>query len=293
MADLFRKEALESFSSNSGMGRGIRAVGIRTKLFSAVLVMCALAFGVWLMFGTVLETVAVNGVVWPSENNGTVYLERSGTVSKLTVTPGQYVKNGDILAVIPQGDILEKLKAAQGSNASDAEIDRLYDEYDKYSLIRSNVNGIVTQLIPENTYVDRGGKIAVVVPYDDSGNNSRLTAFIPARQSGIVNLGMTVQVTPEFAPREEYGYINGYISSIGSYPVTGQYIKENSAELYDPDMAETENYIKIEITLLPDASAKSGLKWSNPGSGDIGLAMGTVCGCDIIINQCRPYQWLL
>ena len=292
MKDLFRKEALENFSSSSTTGGRIRAVSIKTAAFAGLLVICAAVFAIWLVFGTVYETVSVSGIIWPDKNNGEVYVTSGGIISKVVAAPGDTVKAGDILAVIPREDILNKIKEGKSNGISDAQLQELYDEYDRCSVIRSNINGIVTQIADENSYMKAGERIAEVVPYDESGNNKTLTAFLPSAKGGLVTLGMEAQVMPDFAAREEYGYIKAYISGISNYPVTGQSIKENRKELFVSGLDESETYLQLEITLMPDASAQSHLKWSNPKSGDTDVTLGTVCGADIVIKECRPYEWL-
>ena len=292
MKDLFRKEALESFSSNSGLTKGIRAVSIRTTVFIVLLVICAAAFSLWLFFGTIYETVSVDGIIWSTKSGGAVHAESGGIVSKAVTSSGNTVKAGDILAVIVQEDILSEIETKKKSGISDEELQMLYDEYDKKSIIRSNIDGIVTYIADENSYISDGGKVADIVPYDKNDNNETLTAFIPAENSGLITLGMEVQVMPNFAPREEYGYIKAYISEISSYPVTGQYIRDNRSDLFLSTLDERESYLQIEITLMPDSEAQSHLKWSNPGSSDIDAPMGTMCVADIVIKKCRPYEWL-
>lgn len=290
--ELFRKEAVESFSSKSGIKSAVRAVSIKTAVFTTLLALCAMTFAFWLVFGTIYETVTVSGAIWPAKNNGDVYAVYDGTLSKAVVSEGDTVKAGDILAVIPQEDILAAIETGQQNGISDTELQRLYDEYDSRSMIRSAVDGAVTYIADENSYMTEGAKVASVVPYDESGNNRTLTAFIPSDSSGFITLGMDVQVMPDFAPRDEYGYIRAYISEIASYPVTGQNVRETSGELLAGPLDDTESYIRIEITLIPDMAARSGLKWSNPSSGSIDVAMGTVCTADIVIKECRPYEWL-
>lgn len=292
MKDLFRKEALENISSGSDITKGVRTVSIRTAVFIMLLVLCAAIFLIWLFFGTIYETVSVSGIIWSSKSGGAIYTESGGIVSRAVTASGNTVKAGDILAVIVQEDILSKIEDGKLNGISDAELKKLYDEYDKNSIIRSNVNGIVTHIAGENSYIPDGGKIAEIVPYDESDNNQTLTAFIPAKMGGLITLGMEVQVMPDFAPREQYGYINAYISEIASYPVTGQYIKDNKSELFLSTIDERESYLQLEITLMPDAQAQSHLKWSNPKSGDIDAPMGTMCEADIVIEKCRPYEWL-
>ena len=292
MKNLFRKEALNSFSSHSEMNKGIRAVTIHTAAFIAVLFVCAAVFSVWLFFGTIYETVSVEGIVWPSQAGGTVYASSEGIISKITVSEGSEVKSGDILAVVPQSDILKKIESGKSGAITDAELQKLYDEYDRRSVIRSNTDGFVTYIADENSYIAEGSKVATIVPYDRGSDNKKLTAFIPAENGGLIALGTEAQVMPDFAPREKYGYIKAYISDISSYPVTGQSIKETNSKLFLPTLDERGSYLRIEITLVPDASSKSRLKWSNPKSGGVDVAMGTLCGADIVIKKCHPYEWL-
>lgn len=290
--ELFRKEALESFSSNSGIDKGVRAVSIKTAVFVTLLVICTAVFAIWLFFGTIYETVSVEGIIRSSQNNGEVYAEAGGIVSKAVVAKGDTVKVGDILAVIPNQDILSEIEAGKSGGISDKELSDLYDKYNKYSVICSNIDGIVTYIADENSYIAVGGKVATVVPYDEIGNNRTLTAFIPSDKGGLVTLGMDAQVMPNFASREEYGYIKAYVSGISSYPVTGDSIKNTDSELFLSTLDERESYLQLEITLLPDAEAQSHLKWSNPSSGDIDAPLGTICEADIVIRECRPYEWL-
>lgn len=292
MAVLFRKEALDSFSSNSRIDKGMRAVSIRTAVCVAMLVLCAAAFAVWLVFGTVYETVPVIGVVWPAQSDGEVYAVSSGTMTRAVVSVGSKVNAGDILAVIPNKEILSETAAVKAEEGSVEKIERLYDEYDKMSIIRSNIDGIVIYIADENSYINKGECVAEVVPYSESGNNKTLTAFIPAKNGGLVTLGMEAQVMPEFAPREKYGYIKAYISGISAYPISGENIKKDNSKLFLSSLEERESYLQLEITLIPDAEAPSHLKWSNSTSGSIDVVMGTTCSADIVIEKCRPYQWL-
>lgn len=291
MQDLFRKEAIDSFSSNRGLTAGVRASGIKMAVISVLLFACAAIFALWLVFGTVYETITVSGVIRPQESEG-VYSETGGIISKTAVKEGDSVDIGDIIAVIPHNDILAEIESASSAGAPQEDIERLYDKYDSLSIIKSPIAGIVTEMESENTYISPGGKIATVTPYSKTGNNKILTAFVPSGSGGNIDLGMEVQVMPDFASREKYGYINAYISGISSYPVAGRSIKENSGELFVTSMNEDESYLRLEITLVPDAQSKSGLKWSNPDSGDIDAVLGTVCDADIVIEKCSPIEWL-
>ena len=216
MQDLFRKEALNSFSASSAMNKGVRAVRMEASIFTLLLTICAAVFAVWLACGTIYETVSTSGVIWPAEHNGSVYAVSAGVVTQTVVSSGDIVKTGDILAVIPQEELLAKIENGKESGISEEELARLYEEYDRLSILRANIDGIVTGIVGENTYVSSGDEVASVVPFQEGGNNKILTAFIPSHQSGLVELGMEVQVMPTFASREKYGYIQAFISGISS-----------------------------------------------------------------------------
>lgn len=284
--DLFRKEAVGNISAHAEKLTAARAVGIRYVLFGAALLICAAMFSVWLIFGEVYETVSVSGIIWPTESGGAVYAEYDGVLSKITVSRGSKVNLGDILAVIPREDILRQIEAQTSGDSA-----ALRAEYAKTSIIRSAVDGIVTYIADENTYVRKGEMIAQITPYDENGNNMTLTAFIPSDKGELVSPGMDVQVMPDFAPREKYGYINAYVSEISRYPVKGNYIKENMSEMYLPSIEEENNYFQLEITLLANADSASRLKWSTDAGSDIAAPMGTVCTADIITAKHRPFRW--
>lgn len=290
--ELFRKEAVESFSSSSELNTAVRAVSIKATIFTVLLILCTAAFAMWLFFGTVYETVTVKGAIWPPKNSGGVHTVYGGTVSKTIVSEGDIVQAGDMLAIIPQSDILEEINEKKQDGASDEELKKLYDEYNKRSVIYSSIDGAVTYIVDENSYLFEGDTVASILPYDKDGNNKILTAFIPSDSSGFITLGMDVQVMPEFASREEYGYIKAYISNIQSYPLTGKTVVETGGNLLGNLIDNSKSYTCIEITLIPDMTSHSGVKWSNPESGDLNIAIGTVCTADIVVKKCHPYEWL-
>ena len=62
----------------------------------------------------------------------------------------------------------------------------------------------------------------VVSPRPDGGRNKYLPADLLCSRGYARRLttGMEIQACPSYVSREEYGYMYGYIESIGDYPVT-------------------------------------------------------------------------
>lgn len=285
MSNLFRKEAMENHSPNREITLAVKAIPVKWLIYMIVLIICAASFTIWLFFGTVYETVSLRGIAWPDDSCGDVYAETSGIIAKTTVSVGDKVEVGDILAVMPNNDVLEK--SAGGS------IEQVYDEYDRKSVIRSKANGIVTYIADRNSYVNPGDKIATVIHYDKNDNNDIITVFVSDEKSGLIDLGMEAQIMPDYTPREQYGYIIGYVSAISEYPVTGEQIYKSDKQLYMSGMDMDESYIEIQITMMRASGEESSLKWSKASGENKTVNPGTRCDVDVILRKYKPYRWLL
>ncbi|MCC8161204.1 MAG: hypothetical protein LIO53_07890 [Oscillospiraceae bacterium] len=277
--DLFRKEVLNGYNTENGDEKGAAGLGIRVWLAAGAIALAAAIFAVWLIFATVYESVSVSGIVWSSQSGGAVYAERGATVTQTLVSQGQQVSAGDVLAYMPNYDLLSR----EGD---------IYNSYMKTSAIRSKTDGIVSYIVNDNTYVSEGDMIAEIVPYDKASNDRTLIIFIPVEAGDAVANGMEVQVVPSFVSKDEAGYIKGYISSVSSSPITGEYIKANYSLVFAAGIDANANYTAAEVTMMSDSEARSGLKWSSSASGSIDAPIGTVCSCDIITETLRPYQYL-
>ena len=291
MNDFFRKEAMDSFSSRSDMYRPVKALTIRRKIIILMLLVCTISSLVWVFFGTIYETIIADGIVGYSYGDGGVYTETDGILTKRMVSIGDTVKPGDILAIIPSHDILDEIEA-ELQNTDGEMLESLYDKYDHYSVLRSNTRGIVTYIEDENSWVSKGDMIAYVTRYDEEIDSKKLTAFVPSSKKELIGLNMTARVMPDYAPSEEYGYINAYVSAINNHPVSGEEILSGDQNIH-PELIRDESYVKVEITMLYSEKAKNHLSWSNSMGESLNVTMGTSCSTDIIIRECTPFEWLM
>jgi hypothetical protein len=102
---------------------------------------------------------------------------------------------------------------------------------------------------------------------------------------------MEVQVSPDYAPREEYGYIYGKIEKVGENPVTPREIVKNFGSVqYVQGLIPQGNVIEISVVLDSNAA---GLKWSNKKGKSISVTNGSYCNVLIVTRERKPYELIL
>lgn len=120
----------------------------------------------------------------------------------------------------------------------------------------------------------------------DSGKTQKVYSYVSIGDSKRLSEGMEVQICPEYAPREEYGYINGKITSIGDEIVTSQYLnyKFENPQIILPLISaasKESNLIEIEMEMGD---------WSNQNGKNIEVVEGTLCEISAIVGQTKPYE---
>lgn len=113
--------------------------------------------------------------------------------------------------------------------------------------------------------------------------------YVPLSVSKKLSEGMSVQISPDYAPREEYGYIFGLIQRIGDQPVTDADILETFGNM---------NYVQgivpagvvVEIRVIMEKNENGKLKWSNQGGESIVVSNGSHCNILVVIKDRKPYE---
>lgn len=294
MGNLFRKEAVENYKEQFSIDKQITKLSFSSIFLIFLFVLGLLFTAVWFIFGNTVTTVNVIGIVYPTAGIEKITAAKSGIISEVTVNIGEDIKTGDTVAIIPDEDILSRIDEAVSNNADEKTIDELRQDYYNNSIIVSKTDGTVLSAYSDESYVHEGDTIVTVAAKRKDNNQRQILAFLPTSQKNNIRKGCVVQVSPNYAPREKFGYINGYVADIGESIIT----KSNAQREIDvyniPNIIdETETYIAVYINLLSDSNTESGLSWSEINSGNIDVEMGTVCGGSIVVSEQPPYKWLL
>ena len=91
-----------------------------------------------------------------------------------------------------------------------------------FSILIAGIVWIFSGVIPKT--VDISGVVAT------SKGNTGVYCYVPIGTSKRLSPGMEVQVSPDYADREEYGYIKGSVVSVGSKIVTEDYLMSKFSE---------------------------------------------------------------
>jgi hypothetical protein len=129
------------------------------------------------------------------------------------------------------------------------------------------------------------------VAYDEWGDTDVIYAYAPLAVSMRLTEGMNVQVSPEYAPREEFGYILGVIESVGDSPVYEEELLKRfgSMQLIAP-IFPSGNPVEIKVRLKREGGE---LRWSSQKGEEITVAGGSYNQLLIVVRERKPYELIL
>ena len=296
--DLFRKKSLESVSSPERLDAYIKVThpGIWSVLIAFLAIVAAAV--VWFAVGTIPDTLDIRGVVFPGDGTVAAEARESGRIQDMRVEVGDFVEPHDILAVVEQTELATELESLKNAAEPDeAAIAAKQQELMDASVIRSEVYGVVVDAKHLGDMVNAGDAVASLARMEEGTNTYEILCYVPQDTAKRLEKGMEVQAYPSYANREEVGYMNGYITEVGEYPVTEGDILAAVGDLrYVQEVMEEGNNVEVRVSIAVDASkgdAKNAARWSNAKGNDLDITTGTACDLLVVIKEQKAYELLL
>lgn len=289
---IFRKSSLESMSSPEQLNEYIKVINPGIFIILAGVAAVIIAAAIWSVFGSVSDTVHVKGVIFPQDGIVDVIPAVEGRISDIRVKNGDFVNAGQIISVIPQDDLIERINEMKATgNPNTEEINSLIDEYENKSVIVSPVSGIVTKVMNTGENASKEKPVVSIIKQEKYANDKQVICYIAASISKKLSIGMEVQVSPDFAPREEYGYMQGIITSIGTYPVTTAEINSAIGDIQSKsDLVPEGSAVEVRINLTVDPDSQDLIKWSNKKGEKIQVSIGTDCNILVVVKKQHPIE---
>lgn len=304
----YREEALNAVSSPEQLDQYTKVIRAPAWiLLTAVLLILITAF-IWLFNGNISDGINVKGTIFPQSGVTDIYARSSGTVTSVLATEGDFVDAGQILAIIPDYELIaeiEKLKndIEQGAakpkdntvqNDLEAMLENLIGEYELNSVIKSATSGVVQSIVSKDQTVSNGSKLATIINEDKYTNDKEIIAYIPLTIAQSIKVGMEAQISPTYAPREEFGYMKGHITKVGRVPVTEEMLKKTFGDWeHQKNLMDEEGCVEVRIAIGVDPNSSNSFQWSNKKGHDLSIDISTICNVLIISEDKRPIDLLL
>lgn len=296
---LFQKSALDSISTPEQLDQQTKIVKPYYWLGIFGFVVLLVSVGIWAVKGNINSTITMEGTIFPKAGVRELVTTCEGTVQDVLFKTGEQVSKGDIIAIIPDESTLEEIKDVREKIGEtedkgkkeklQLELEKLYVTYQQNSVIRATETGMLQSIVSTGKVVNRGSQIATIMVNSQYSNNRQVVAYVPLKVAKRLKVGTEAQVCPSFVSREEYGYMKGCISSIGTIPVTEESIEQYYGNVqYAYDVLPEESCVEILISIEIDDTSENLFEWSNEKGKSLNVDVGTVCNIQAVTEQKKP-----
>lgn len=298
MSKLFQESALNSMATPEQLDQQVKIVKPCAWLGLSAFVFLFVSLLVWGIRGNISSTVSLEGIVFPKSGISSILSERQGVVQDVLYQTGDNVQKGDIIATVPDDETLaqiqalkENMKDTGGKERKEYEekLQNLYGQYTENSVIRASADGMVQNIASAGQILSPGDEIADIVINNQYMNNRQIVTYVPLKTAKRLEMGMEAQISPAYASREEYGYMQGYITAIGSIPVTEESLERYYGNLeYVSDVLPEESSVEVCISVQVDENSDNHFLWSNEKGNTLSVDAGTVCDIRVIVENDSP-----
>lgn len=183
----------------------------------------------------------------------------------------------------------ERLKASddQVFNAQD-QLDRLKAKADLVTQVLSPYDGKVVEVMATVGDLISEGKPLLSIQFGSKALEAEIY-LPPHSEIKRVRPGSPVQISPNTAKREEYGFMLGRVVSVSEFPATPQGMMAllNNESLVQMLSQQGAPFV-AHVELLPDTKTISGYQWSSQAGAGLDVSSGTLCMASVILRQQAP-----
>lgn len=301
---LFREQAMDTVSNPEQLDQHIKVTRPFAWVILTAIVALVIGVGIWAFTGNVASGTDIKGVIFSSEGIIVANALNSGTVGDVLVKGGDTVEKGDTLVVIPDEGLLEniKIKKAEYDAATGKEkeslkttLNSLRYQYIMNSFISATKSGTINSVPAVGDTITEGDQVAVNFSEATMSGATEIIAYVPYSIASGFKVGAEVQISPTNAPREEYGYMLGKITSVGTTIVTEEsIIRTMGSTKYVSSLDIEPNSIEVRIRPNVDSSTKSGFEWSNSKGGqNVTTEIGMTCNIKVMTKAVHPINLVM
>jgi len=113
-------------------------------------------------------------------------------------------------------------------------------------------------------------------------------SYLPVEYNKLLVEGMQVRVSPNYAPREKYGYIYGEIIHESDSAVDIEQLKISMST--DFHLLDIPDGNVIEVIIMLETTSDGRLHWSTFLGDSVDVISGSTCHVSVITNERRPIE---
>ncbi|MGM9516349.1 NHLP bacteriocin system secretion protein [Roseateles sp. DB2] len=184
----------------------------------------------------------------------------------------------------------EIAQAARQVEEIKALLDSLGREAKTAGLVVSPAAGRVLEVtVSDGQFVDRGMPMVSIESSGNDRNEVEAFIYLPAAEGKRMRIGMSAEISPSTARREEYGFLSGSIASVAEYPSSDKGLMQvfGNEKLVQQLVGSTPP-IQLVATLNPAPETPSGYAWSTRQGPPFTIQNGTLCQASITLSVRRP-----
>ena len=160
--------------------------------------------------------------------------------------------------------------------------------------IVSPVSGKIYEIsVARGSYVPPGSTVAIVEPISSDGGTLQAVMYFPVKDGKRIKRGMNIAVIPSTIKQEEYGYIQGIVTSVSDFPVSPQYLQ---AVMQNPALAQgfaADPPIEVRISMVTDPTTETGFHWSSSRGPNDTLTPGIPTTGFVVVRSQRPIEMIV
>lgn len=160
--------------------------------------------------------------------------------------------------------------------------------------VRSATDGTVYSIsLYPGEAVGRGGKVATLLA-PGGKDDYEVIFYVSVDDIKKIRPGMDVYVYPSTVKKEEYGHMEGTVTSTSSHVESNDEMeKQLGSESLVTDFSSKGPVVEVRCSLTRDPETASGYKWSSDRGNNIALDSGTTVTAKIITEEKSPIDLLI
>ena len=264
--NLFSQEALDKLKTPENLDTLLHVTDSLSWMAVISIMLLLTGVVIWSVMGSF--TVKAEGMGMVMDSGGIVAVTHTGggSISELKVSPGEKIKEGEIVATV------------QGNTEGG---------------VFSAYSGIVEEVPVRTGNVINAGEIICTVRLTDKSNELSGVFYVPVSESKKIQPGMTIQLSPSGVDVQSSGSLIGIVRNVSNYPVNTATIQRTLVNDEIPQMINhTYNSAVAEVRfdLVKDDKDESGYLWTSVVGKHEKITPGTFVSGFIVIDRQPPIE---